>query len=76
MIEIHEVNGGLCYASNDMGELDDLAAYLEEIFPDALLGKIYRDKALGINLLPVDMGEDANKKDFADMLALYTRMKR
>ena len=75
MIEVFDKEEGLAYVSRDMGELEAFAAYLEEIFPDAQQDRVRWDKALGFNVLKVDMGDDATKKDFADMLNLYTRMR-
>lgn len=75
MIEVLENEGGNIYVSKDIKELEDYAAYLEEIFPDAQQERVRWDKALGFNILKVDMGEDATKKDFTDMLDLYARMR-
>ena len=75
MIEVAERDGKPIYASSDPTELDDLSIYLEEVFPDAQLGRVFRDKSMGTNLLPVDMGEETTKKDFTDLLDLYRRMK-
>ena len=75
MIEVLENGGGLIYVSKDIKELEDYAAYMEEIFPDAQQERVRWDKALGFNVLKVDMGDDATKKDFRDMLDLYARMR-
>lgn len=75
MIEVIEKEGALFYASKDAPELDAYAEYLEGIFPDAAQERVRWDKAIGFNILKVDIGEDATKKDFGDLLALYARMK-
>lgn len=74
MIEIIEKDRTLLYAAKDAPELDAYAEYLEGIFPDAQQERVRWDKALGFNVLKVDMGEDATKKDFQDLLDLYGRM--
>lgn len=75
MIEIVENGGVIYYASKDAGELDALAEYLEEVFPDGEQERVRWDKSLKFNLLKVDMGDDAVKKDFNDMLDLYRKMR-
>ena len=75
MIDIVNVGEGLAYVAKDIKELEDYAAYLEEIFPDAQQERVRWDKALGFNVLKVDMGDDATKKDFKDLLDLYARIR-
>jgi len=71
MIEIVEKGGALHYTSKDVGELDALAGYLDEIFPDAEVKRARWDKEMKRNLMEVDMGDDATEKDFADLLKIY-----
>lgn len=75
MIEVYEKDGDIFYVSKDMNELEAYAEYLEGIFPDAQQERVRWDKALGFNVLKVDIGEDATQKDFQDLLDLYGRMK-
>ena len=75
MIEVMKLRERLVYVSKDRNSLDELSEYLENIFPDAPQEAIRRDKEAGVFVLGLDMGDDATKKDFNDMLELYTRMK-
>jgi len=76
MIEIIEKNSAVYYASKEIGELDRLAEYLEEIFPDAEIKKARWDKEIKLNLMEVDIGDDVTKKDFKDLLDIYEAAKR
>jgi hypothetical protein len=71
MIDIYDKEGRLVYVSKDIQELEDYAAYLEEIFPEAVQERVRWEKGIGFNVLRVDIAEDATRKDLSDLLGLY-----